>query len=493
MSVFTSKGAPYAGGRLAPVGGLEVGDVSKAMADYKARVAKRYRIAPPDELSRYLPEGRLLITPKIDGELWFAVKLGGEVALCAVNGRVLEGVPVVAELARHLAAAPDVIIAGELFVASRSPGVRPRVFHVAKALRDADQASSIGFKAFDVVRWAGEDALAWGWSERLDKLRLHLPETGRASVVSVVEGDRGEVERRYVEWVRSEKFEGLVVRADNGFTYKVKPAITIDAVLIAFGERIVGTGHGDETRSEVRELNVALLRDDGSWHVLGSVGSGLSEAQRVELHARLLGMLAPSEFRMVNREGTLCRFVRPEIVVELKVSDLLAPEPGEPSATRMTLAWSAGEGWRPLAAEPLPAMLHPVFVGERADKPIDQANVGIDQIRQILPLTEDDPDPRLAATPAAKGLPPSRLLERRVWVKETKGKKAVRKYVAWATEKSRLDPRYPAYVVCFTDFSAGRKDPLQRDLRVASSEERLRAHIAAWEADNIKKGWTPAS
>jgi hypothetical protein len=47
-------------------------------------------------------------------------------------------------------------------------------------------------------------------------------------------------------------------------------------------------------------------------------------------------------------------------------------------------------------------------------------------------------------------------------------------------------------VVAFTDFSPGRKEPLQRELRVASSEPRIRALAAAWEAENIKKGWTPA-
>ncbi|MFO0746395.1 MAG: hypothetical protein U1F43_12075 [Myxococcota bacterium] len=492
MSIFTQKTEGYGSGRLGRPGALELSDVQKALVDYKAKVAKRYRIAPPEELDRYLPDGRLLISPKIDGELWFAVKRQGEVALCAPNGRVLLGIPVVQELERQLARAPDCILAGELFVASRSPGVRPRVFHVAKALNDPDQAPAIGWKGFDVAQWQGEDALAWPYDRRLTLLREHLPETGRASLSTTVEGDRGEAKRRYSEWVGTEKFEGLVVRAENGFTYKVKPAVTIDAVLVAFGERLAADSTAENPRSEVRELNVAFVRDDGTFHIAGSVGSGLDAAQRTSFHERLTAMLAPCDYRMANREGTLCRFVRPEIVVELKVSDLLPPEPGEPSATRMTLAWDPKEGWKAQAAIPLPALLHPVFVDERPDKTVDAANCGLDQIRQILPLAEEDNDPRLKNVPSARGLPPSRVLARRAWVKVTKDKKAVRKYVAWATDKELADPRYPPFVVCFTDFSPGRKDPLQRELRVASSEERLREHIAAWEAENIKKGWAEA-
>jgi len=492
MSTFAPDALPYGGGRFGPIGSLALADVATTLADYKARIAKRYRIAPPDELQRYLPEGRLLITPKIDGELWFCVKRGDEVALCAPNGRVLEGIPVVLELARALAAAPDLILAGELFVANRSPGVRPRVFHVAKALRDQEQAPLVGFKAFDVVRWGDEDTLAWPWDRRHERMREHLPDAGRASVTSVVEGDRLEVERRYGEWVDSGKFEGLVVRADNGFTYKVKPAVTIDAVLVAYGERLVA-GDGGEVGPEVRELVVAFVREDGTFIIAGSVGSGLSDAQRAGFHERLSAISAPSEFRLVNREGTLCRFVRPDIVVEIRVSDLLPPDPGEPATMRMTLSWTPEVGWQPRGAEPLPALLHPVFIRERPDKPIDAANVGLDQLRQIVSLTDEEGDPRAREAPSLRGLPGARVLERRVWTKVTKDKKAVRKYVAWATEKAAQDARYLPYVVCFTDFSPGRKEPLQREVRVASSEARLREHIARWEADNVKKGWSPVT
>jgi len=47
-------------------------------------------------------------------------------------------------------------------------------------------------------------------------------------------------------------------------------------------------------------------------------------------------------------------------------------------------------------------------------------------------------------------------------------------------------------VVAFTDFSSGRKEPLQRELRVASTREKLEEHLKAWEGENVKKGWSPA-
>ena len=61
----------------------------------------------------------------------------------------------------------------------------------------------------------------------------------------------------------------------------------------------------------------------------------------------------------------------------------------------------------------------------------------------------------------------STSIARQVFVKETKGGLAVRKLLAWRTNKDQVDRRYPAYVVHFTDYSPNRKDPLQRTVRLA--------------------------
>jgi hypothetical protein len=201
---------------------------------------------------------------------------------------------------------------------------------------------------------------------------------------------------------------------------------------------------------------------------------------------------------MANREGTLARFVRPEMVIEIKCSDLMASDPGEQATLRMTLDYDRDKGWSPREALPLPVMIAPVFLRERDDKRVDTADVGLDQVRQVTPF-EDDDDRTPGAIPAmASATAPSpgrrsTVVARKVWTKETKGQLAVRKYVAWATNKADADLRSPPFVVAFTDFAAGRKEPLQRDLRVASSRERLDEHIARWEEKNIKRGWSEAA
>jgi hypothetical protein len=93
-----------------------------------------------------------------------------------------------------------------------------------------------------------------------------------------------------------------------------------------------------------------------------------------------------------------------------------------------------------------------------------------------------------AATQELK-LPLSEVVTRRVWTKAAKGKVAVRKLLVWKTHKSDADSSYPAYVVHWTDYSAGRGTPMEREVRTAPSSELAEAIAAKLIEENVKKGW----
>lgn len=98
------------------------------------------------------------------------------------------------------------------------------------------------------------------------------------------------------------------------------------------------------------------------------------------------------------------------------------------------------------------------------------------------------------AAPKARSvgeLPKSELLARKVFKKSSGGKLMVQKFIVWKTNKE-ADPRYPAYVYHYTDYSSGRKDPLKRDIRVSSSKDQLLVLMEADIAENVKKGWVEA-
>jgi hypothetical protein len=477
MSYFADDWKEYGGGRKAPLGSLLDDELDTRLKNYKRLVAKRYRVVFPDNIVKFLPDGDLWISTKVDGELWFLVKREGEVALVAYNGRVLQGIPVVEEAAKHLENVDNCIVPGELFAIPQGTKSRPRVGHVATALHDDDLAKTLGFRAFDVLEFEGEDWLYAGYDKRYDKLDELFDGGKRCATVTTKTGDKAVAKDAFADWVESGKFEGLVVRTDQGITYKVKPFKTLDAVIVAFGER------DNDGVTEMREMQVALLRDDGSFHLLGTVGGGFDEDARRAWHERLSELVVDSSFRLANREGTLCRFVKPEIVVEVKVSDLLDTDSRDMPVRRMTLEYDEASGYKPLGALPIVSLLHPVFVRERDDKEVDEGSVGLDQVFQHVPFDDRD------ATPTTQSFGKAEVVERRAFRKEMRGDNlGVRKYVAFKTNKED-NPEYAPFAVHFTDFSSGRKDPLKTDIRVAPTREKLQPFIDEWVEKNVKRGW----
>ena len=66
----------------------------------------------------------------------------------------------------------------------------------------------------------------------------------------------------------------------------------------------------------------------------------------------------------------------------------------------------------------------------------------------------------------------------------------VRKFVMWKTNKENEGTEYPAYVAHFTDYSPGRKVPLDREVRISNSEEQIEELFEELKTANIKKGWS---
>ena len=479
MSVFSDEFVPYGPGRKAPIRGLKDVDLLERMRGYRRSVARRYKIVKPHRIARDLgAETKLWVSTKVDGELWFLIKQQGEVALCAYNGRVLQGVPVVEEAARLLTGVDDVMIPGELF-SSAGEG-RPRVHNVAFSLGDGGLAKTLGFDAFDLLSVGDQDYFGRPYEERYARLDELLGAGELCTPVTTVVGDAQTAVGCWQEWVASKKAEGLVVRNETGKIFKIKPTVTIDLVVIAFGERTIG-----EIR-QVRELTVGLARDDGTLQVVGTVSNGLSETDRADWYDRLAAIEVPSSFRMPNSEGTLCRFVRPEIIVEVKCSDLLTRSGGDRQIRRMAVRFDGATGYEAVGSMPIVAMIHPVLVREREDKMPDVGSVGLDQVYKTVPFEARHEEARRQTLPRAQ------ILRRGAYIKESKGGIMVRKFVAIATNKADLDPRFPPYVVHFTDFSANRATPLDTNLRVAASPESLDARIDEWLRAKIKRGWKEA-
>lgn len=71
---------------------------------------------------------------------------------------------------------------------------------------------------------------------------------------------------------------------------------------------------------------------------------------------------------------------------------------------------------------------------------------------------------------------------------ESKDKVDVRKLLVWKTNKES-DPRFPAYVVHWTDYSSTRKAPLTREVKLAVNQKDADALAESPIEENVKKGW----
>lgn len=477
-SSFAAAYAPYGRGKKAGVGALADSALAARVQKYKRQVAKRYRVAEPERIDELLPDESMFISAKLDGELWFLVKQHDEVALVAENGRVLLGITALVGVETLLAGVEQVVIAGEL-VEDDGQKDRARVYHTSTALTEPAREATLRFFAFDLVELDGKDEQLTPYVERLAWLEATLGKEsdGRVGVVATTRGVRRDVRKRFDEWVVEGGAEGLVVRTELGATFKIKPTKSIDVVVVAFGERLV------EGRAVVRELQIALVRDDGSYQLVGSVGTGFSEADRVTWHDRLSEIVVPSSFRLANREGTLCRFVAPRVIIEVRVSDFITTDSWDAPIRRMSLRYDEATGYAPIAEMLSAVPLHPVFVRERTDKRHDIGHVGMTQLSSHLDAHDASKERTDTSTKAAD------VVRRGVYVKETKGQKAVRKFVVLETHRS--GEAGAPFIVFFTDFSPGRQEPLKTSLRPARTRAETDTHVDRWLTENVKRGWAP--
>ena len=469
-AVLYTGGQAFGGGirdaRLTDVKLLET------LQTYKRRVASTYRALPPKRLGE-LSAALMWVTRKIDGETWFLVSQSGQVFLASPSGRVLAGdLPIL----RQAAKLPEgSIVAGELY--ARVPDRRERVGDLAAALaRDGAEApDGIAFAVFDGIQLAGQP-LPIAYDEKLQALSTCLTSDSHLHVIEVLALHTGlEVAQHFESTVPTTGSEGLVVRHTNGVIYKVKPEISLDAVVIGY------TVKADQPQA-CRSLLLGLRTADGLFAVVGACGNLGDDAQRAAWFDRLQPLSVTSQIRRASDSGGLYQFVQPQFVAEFIVTDLQG-ELSDGSRPMAQMATFDESGWSRAGSIPSASLIHPAFKRLREDKECDEVSVRFAQLQDYLPVES------VRTTATALALPVSNLIRREVWTKTTKGQLAVRKLLVWKTNKSEVSPVFPAYVVHWTDYSAGRAEPLDRDVRPAPDENVAQQLAQEFIDTNIKKGW----
>ena len=447
---------------------------------YKRRIAGGFMLVDGAKLNEKIGGEDFLVTKKLDGEMqilfYKEVDGMGNVQAYGSHGKEQEaGLPCFAEFGMMCQAAglKSAIIAAELYAKISVDG-RERVGDVKAAIAD-EQYDKLFVAPFDIIDLDGNE---WH-AEHYKDTHAKLVELFSGNQVKPVQGkvakEKAQVEQIYNEWCVEGGAEGLVVHSELPFVYKVKPRHTIDCVIIGYtiGEDI----HADM----VRDIMVAVMTEDGNLLQFTTLGNGFTDAQRTEMLAKLQLMHIQSEFVETDSRNVAYQMVRPEIVVEISVIDLVSENSKGEAKMDMMLSYSAEEGYKVVAQAPGVSAHSPVFERIRDDKSCNATDIRISQLTDLCPFSE-------GKTVSLNGLAKSELLARRIFTKGADAKLMIQKYVIWKTNKEESGA-FPAYVFHYTDFSVSRKEQLKRDIRVSNDKDQIFKLMDEFIADNVKKGW----
>jgi hypothetical protein len=249
----------------------------------------------------------------------------------------------------------------------------------------------------------------------------------------------------------------------------VKPRHSIDAAAIGYTTSDRG----------MRDLMLAVRRKDGLFQMFTVGSNGFTEENRLKIVDRLSKLHVESEYVLSDSRGIAYQMIRPELVFEVSVLELVARGNDDKVKMNPLLRYDESKGWLMEGNTPGVKALSVTIERERTDKSTDETDIRVSQLTDICPFEEEEAQ--------VKG-EPSTLLERRVFKKETGGKVMLHKFLLWKTNKEQTG-RYPAYVFFHTDYSSGRKETIKRDMAYSSDEAQIREIFTAEIAANVKKGW----
>ena len=208
--------------------------------------------------------------------------------------------------------------------------------------------------------------------------------------------------------------------------------------------------------------------------------SGMSDNDRAEIAQRLSEKHVESQYVLSDSRGIAYQMVKPELVVEISVLELVARGNDDKIKTNPLLRFDEQQGWLMEGVTPGVSVLGITIERERTDKQPNETDVRISQLTDLCPFEESEG--------GISKLDKSELLERYVYKKVSGEKVMLHKFLLWKTNKE-MSGRYPAYIIYHTDFSSGRKELIKRDMLYSNDEKQIRDLLASEIADNVKKGW----
>jgi len=479
---FTNKHGQY---RFAASNGIADQTLLNVAAEYRASVSRKYLPLTRKQAAQTLSGSHPThCSVKYDGEQVFVLFDSAKnlcVAFNSPSGRCRIGLPYLEALRNHLTSKgiKKALLVGESYL-SGSSNQRTRVSDVIHATfrGSAEHQQKLTLAIYDIVMLDGKDyrtpqkGFLANW-ESLKHLLAELP----AGPVHLAESNvlpACEALSFFDLKTNAGQEEGIVVRdMQSPHIYKLKPELTVDTVIVGFAEGEM------EGRYGVTSLLCGLFDlTNQRIIVLGRVGSGFTDEGRSQLLDTLSPRKVPSPLNMTDSSGRPITFVEPGTVVEIGGENLVAETTQSQNQTQILTYDQNARSYQFHGLFNFPTLTHLRYLRLRPDKVWNDGGTRPEQLvgsEQLKGLT--------SAAPQVSGAP--EVIDRLVYVKNSPKGQSVRKGLIIQTNSPSKFP----FVVHWTDFSPGRKVPLDTSVEVAQNKERAAALLQARIASEIKKGW----
>ncbi|MCB1053624.1 MAG: hypothetical protein KDC71_23680, partial [Acidobacteria bacterium] len=329
--------------------------------EYKSRFASKFKSTHITNLAS-MQGNTYYASLKLDGEhahLWWDDQY--EIPMLVRHrGYAYFGLPILEKAAAILRkkGIKKALIPGELYV--RKPDYeRTRVFDVislTKAPKSQTDLEMLSFAPFDILELDGQYFDDFG--EVWQAILALFQGTEIEPPPMLITKDKTEILTYFERWVNEYNAEGLMVRSDLTFRYKLKAKFTIDAAILGY----------TEDQGKVTSLLTGLMHNDGQYQVCAHVYKRIPDDLAVSLYKQLSKRHVPSEYYEMSSFYVPFHMVKPETVIEFSTTDMVPERSNGMPVKKAVLDYEKKEGYTLTKTSPFANLAHCEFVRIREDK-----------------------------------------------------------------------------------------------------------------------------
>jgi len=437
---------------------------------YKNSVTRKYIFVSKDEINT-IPKNDLLISKKIDGQLWFYCKSAKNSQIINSNENEISDViqDIKKDLDKKLKKIKNIILAAELYYLSSE---RERYGDTISGLGDKSKRKALRFGVFDVVYM---EKLFPDFNKKYEFLKktLNTKTKEPSHAIEQTKAKQSELTKFFKDKIEKNNAEGLIVR-DNSSIYKIKQEETADLLITGYTV--------SDKANQIRSVSLGVYLNENEIVHIGACGNFTSDALRKDLYKQLTKLKIKSNFQKIASNGAAYNFVKPAIVCEVKLLEFQGDKSNDEPIRHLKYEFTNNSLNATGRARSV-SILNSSIINIRKDKKPSYEDCGLKQIIRISGIAKEN-----FKEQNNKNLPKSKLIKKEVIKKESKKGIAIKKFVLWKSNKEKASD-YPSYLCYYLDFSDGRKDPIKRKIYPFEDEKIGLNHFKKLLDENVKKGW----